>query len=276
MLGSAVIVFREVLEAALIISIVMGATRGVAARGRWVLGGIAAGVGGAILVAAFAGAISDAVQGRGQELLNACVLLAAVLMLAWHNIWMSSHGRQLAGEMRKVGHDVSMGVKPLSALALVTFFAVLREGSETALFLYSLSASGAGGTSLLFGGVLGLVGGVVLGVIVYRGLLAIPLRHFFSVTGWLVLLLAAGLAANAAGFLNQAGLLPALAPQMWNTSAILSQGSWAGTLLHILVGYNDRPMGIQVLFYGVTLVVIYAAMRLVGRQHEQSRTAASA
>ncbi|WP_455384520.1 FTR1 family protein, partial [Acidihalobacter prosperus] len=131
MLGSAVIVFREVLEAALIISIVMGATRGVAARGRWVLGGIAAGVGGAIVVAAFAGAISNAVEGRGQELLNAGVLLAAVLMLAWHNIWMSSHGRQLAGEMRKVGHDVSVGVKPLSALALVTFFAVLREGSET-------------------------------------------------------------------------------------------------------------------------------------------------
>ncbi|MEJ2480732.1 MAG: FTR1 family protein [Acidihalobacter sp.] len=276
MLGSAVIVFREVLEAALIVSIVLGATRGVAARGRWVLGGIAAGIGGAIVVAAFAGAISNAVEGRGQELLNASVLLAAVLMLAWHNIWMSSHGRQLAGEMRKVGHDVSVGVKPLSALALVTFFAVLREGSETALFLYSLSASGAGSTSLLLGGVLGMAGGVVLGLVVYRGMLAIPLRHFFSVTGWLVLLLAAGLAANAAGFLNQAGLVPALVPQVWNTSAILSQGSWVGTLLHILVGYNDRPMGIQLLFYGVTLVVIYAAMRLVGRQQQQSRASASA
>ena len=276
MLGSAVIVFREVLEAALIVSIVLGATRGVAARGRWVLGGIAAGVGGAIVVAAFAGAISNAVEGRGQELLNAGVLLAAVLMLAWHNIWMSSHGRQLAGEMRKVGHDVSVGVKPLSALALVTFFAVLREGSETALFLYSLSASGAGSTSLLLGGVLGMAGGVVLGLVVYRGMLAIPLRHFFSVTGWLVLLLAAGLAANAAGFLNQAGLVPALVPQVWNTSAFISQGSWVGTLLHILVGYNDRPMGIQLLFYGVTLFVIYAAMRLVGRQQQQSRASASA
>jgi high-affinity iron transporter len=276
MLGSAVIVFREVLEAALIISIVMGATRGVAARGRWVLGGIAAGIGGAIVVAAFAGAISNAVEGRGQELLNAGVLLAAVLMLAWHNIWMSSHGRQLASDMRKVGHDVSVGVRPLSALALVTFFAVLREGSETALFLYSLSASGAGGASLLLGGMLGLAGGVVLGMVVYRGMLAIPLRHFFSVTGWLVLLLAAGLAANAAGFLNQAGLLPALVPQVWNTSAILNQGSWAGTLLHILVGYNDRPMGVQVLFYGATLVVIYAAMKLVGRQQRNSSASASA
>jgi high-affinity iron transporter len=262
MLGSAVIVFREVLEAALIIAIVMGATRGVAARGRWVAGGIGAGILGAVVVAASAGAISDAVDGRGQELLNAGVLLAAVVMLAWHNIWMSAHGRQLAAQMKRVGHDVSVGAKPLSALALVTLFAVLREGSETALFLYSLSASGAGNQGLLAGGLLGLAAGAVLGLVVYRGLLAIPVSHFFTLTGWLVLLLAAGLAANAAGFLNQAGLLPALVPQVWNSSAILDQQSWAGTLLHILVGYNDRPMGIQLLFYLAVLVGIYSMMRI--------------
>ncbi len=96
MLGSAVIVFREVLEAALIVAIVLGATRGVVGRGRWVGGGIAAGVVGAMVVAAFAGAIADAVQGRGQELFNAAVLLVAVVMLAWHNAWMTAHGREIA------------------------------------------------------------------------------------------------------------------------------------------------------------------------------------
>lgn len=267
MLGSAIIVFREVLEAALIVAIVMGATRGVAERGRWVSGGVGGGVMGALVVAVFAGAISDAVDGSGQELLNAGILLAAVAMLAWHNIWMSAHGRELARQMKQVGHDVSMGIKPLSALALVTFFAVLREGSETALFLYSLSTSGAGGYGLLAGGLLGLAAGVVLGVVIYRGLLAVPLSHFFSFTGWLILLLAAGLAANAAGFLNQAGVLPALAPQVWDSSALLDQQSWIGTLLHILVGYNDRPMGIQLLFYLVVLFGVLAMMRMAsGRQ----------
>lgn len=264
MLGSAIIVFREVLEAALIIAVVMGATRGVQGRGRWVAGGIASGLVGAVVVAVFAGAIADAVQGRGQELLNASVLLAAVLMLAWHNVWMSAHGRELAAQMKKVGHDVSVGSKPLSALALVTLFAVLREGSETALFLYSLSASGAGSHGLLFGGLFGLAAGTALGVVVYRGLLAIPIRHFFNFTGWLVLLLAGGLAANAAAFLNQAGLLPAISQQVWNSGWLLRQDSWPGTLLHILVGYTDRPMGIQVLFYAVTLIVIYSLMRLLG------------
>ena len=94
MLGSAVVVFRETLEAALIVAIVMGASRGVAARGRWIAGGVVLGIVGALVVAAFAGAISEAVQGRGQELFNAAVLLVAVAMLAWHNVWMSSHARK--------------------------------------------------------------------------------------------------------------------------------------------------------------------------------------
>ncbi len=263
MLGSAVIVFREVLEAALIVAIVMGASRGVAMRGRWVGGGIVLGILGAVVVAFFAGAIADAVEGRGQEILNASILLAAVLMLAWHNIWMSAHGRKLASEMARLGHDVGVGVRPLSAMLVVTALAVLREGAETVLFLYGLGASGTNQAAMLAGGFAGLAGGVVVGVLLYQGLLRIPLRHFFSVTSWIVLLLAAGLAANAAGYLNQAGLLPALAPEVWDTSAILSQNGMIGELLHILVGYNDRPSGIQLVFYIATLLSIFAGMRLV-------------
>jgi high-affinity iron transporter len=266
MLGAALIVFREVLEAALIVAIVMGATRGVAGRGRWVSAGIVLGVAGATVVAVFAGAIADAVEGRGQELLNAGVLLAAVGMLAWHNVWMSGHGRKISQQLKQVGRDVSVGTKPLSALALVTLFAVLREGSETVLFLYGLMATGTGHLALLVGGMAGLCGGAALGWLLYRGLLAIPVGQFMTTVGWMILLLAAGLAANAAAFLNQAGLIPSLAPQVWDTSHIISQESWLGTLLHILVGYNDRPMGIQLVFYVATLTVIYALMRTVGAQ----------
>jgi len=278
MLGTAVIVFREVLEAALIVAIVMGASLGVAARGRWVSAGIALGVFVALVVAAFAGAISDAVQGRGQEILNASILLAAVVMLAWHNVWMSAHGRKLADEMKRVGHDVRVGARPLSAILVVTALAVMREGSETVLFLYGLAASGTQRLQLLGGGLLGLAAGVLLGVVLYRGLLRIPLRHFFAVTGWIVLLLGAGLAANAAGYLSQAGLLPTLTPEVWNTASILSQDGAVGQLLHILVGYNDRPSGMQLVFYVVTLVTVLALMRLVGTAdgHHDGRPPANA
>jgi len=264
MLGSAVIVFREVLEAALIIALVLGATRGVAGRGRWIGGGVVAGILGATVVAAFAGAISDALDGRGQEIFNAAILLSAVAMLAWHNAWMASHGKALVQEMRRVGQDVSIGARPLTALGIVCAVAVLREGSETVLFLYSLAASGSSWSATALGGAMGLAGGAAVGLLLYRGLLAIPVRHFFTVVSWMVVLLASGLAATAAGFLNQAGLLPSFGMEMWNSSAILAQDSWLGMLLHILVGYADRPMGIQLVFYGVTLATIVVLMRLLG------------
>jgi len=275
MLGSAVIVFRETLEAALIVAIVMGASRGVAARGRWIAGGVVLGIAGALIVAAFAGAISQAVQGRGQELFNATVLLVAVAMLAWHNVWMSSHARKHVEEMRHLGHDVSVGAKPLSAMLAVTALAVLREGAETVLFLYGLIASG-GTAGLVLGAILGLIGGTGVGVLLYFGLLRVPLRHFFTVTGVIVLLLAAGLASSAAGFLVQAGLLPPLIDQVWDTSGILNAGSLVGRMLHVLVGYNDRPTGIELLFYVVTLATILALMRIFGARATRAARAHAA
>ena len=155
MLGALVIVFREVLEAGLIVGIVMAATRGVAGRGRWILIGIGAGVVGSAVVAAFAGVISEAFEGAGQELFNAGVLGAAVVMLMWHNAWMARHGREIADEMRRVGTAVSEGVKPLTALAIVVGLAVLREGSEVVLFLYGIMASGTSASALVSGGVTG-------------------------------------------------------------------------------------------------------------------------
>src|SRR3954451_23683726 len=151
MLGALIIVFREVIEAGLIIGIVMAATRGVTDRGRWVSIGIIARVVGASVVALFAGAISQAFEGSGQELFNASVLSIAVVMLMWHNAWMARHGRELATQMRDVGVAVSEGAKPLTALAVVVGLAVLREGSEVVLFLYGIMASGTSASSLAVG-----------------------------------------------------------------------------------------------------------------------------
>ena len=264
MLGSAIVVFRETLEAALIIAIVMGASRGIAARGRWIAGGVALGVAGALAVALFAGAIAQAVEGRGQELFNAGVLLAAVAMLAWHNVWMSSHARKHVAQIHHLGHDVRVCLKPLSAMLAVTALAVLREGAETVLFLYGLWAGGGGRGELALGATAGLGAGALVGVLLYLGLLSVPLRHFFTVTGLIVLLLAAGLAAGAAGYLTQAGLLPPISEEVWDTSGLLSVESLPGRVLHVLVGYRDRPTGIELLFYTVTFATIAALMRIVG------------
>jgi high-affinity iron transporter len=113
MFGALVIVFREVIEAGLIIGIVLAATRGISGRGHWVAAGVLLGTLGAGIVALFAEAIANAFEGSGQELLNASVLGAAVVMLMWHTVWMARHGREMAAEMAAVGAAVTAGKRPM-------------------------------------------------------------------------------------------------------------------------------------------------------------------
>jgi high-affinity iron transporter len=273
MAATALIVFREVFEAALIVSIVLAATLGVAGRGRWVTAGVATGLGGAAVLAVLAGEVASAAAGMGQEYLNATILFAAVVMLGWHNVWMTRHARELKGRISALGEAVTTGARPLYAVAIVVGLAVLREGSEVVLFLYGIAVAGTSQSAeMLAGGVLGLAGGVAIGVALYFGLLRIPTRHLFVITGGLILFLAAGLAAQGAGYLVQADTLPPLGRALWDTSHILSEQSIVGQALHTLVGYIARPAGVQLLFYFVTLVVIGGLMRLLRPGSARSQT----
>lgn len=262
MLGALVIVFREVLEAGLIVGIVLAATRGVTGRGRWIMIGIGAGIVGAAAVAMFAGAISQAFQGAGQELFNAGVLALAVVMLMWHNAWMARHGREMAAEMRQIGSAVSEGAKPLTALAVVVGLAVLREGSEVVLFLYGIMASDTSGGSLLVGSLLGIAAGAAFTGLTYFGLLAIPQRYIFSVTSWLIALLAAGMAAQSVHYLYNAGIINVLGETVWDTSWLLTESSLFGKLLHTLIGYTSQPSRLQLIAYIGTLFAMGILMRI--------------
>ncbi len=272
MLGALIIVFREVIEAGLVVGIVMAATRGVPRRFGWIAGGVAVGLGIAGLVAAFAGSIADSFQGVGQELFSAVVLAAAIVMLMWHNAWMAAHGRQMGESFKRLGADVSAGARPLAALAVVVGAAVLREGAEVVLFLYGIIASGTSEAALLAGGLLGVAGGAALSALTYFGLISIPSRYVFSVTTWLITLLAAGMAAQAVQFLASAQVLTVLDSVVWDTSSLLSEKSIAGRVLHALVGYADRPTQMQVLAYAATLLAGLLLTRFAGRTVASART----
>jgi high-affinity iron transporter len=262
-LPSLVIVFREVFEAGLIVGIVMAVTSGVAGRGRWIAGGVAAGILGACAVAVFTGGLSQLFGGAGQELFNACILGFAVLMLGWHNVWMARHGRELAAEMRAAGKAVVDGSKSLAALAVVVTIAVLREGSEVVLFLYGVAAAeGGASVGMLIGGVIGLILGSLVCLLTYLGLVTIPTRYLFGVTSTLIALLAAGMAAQAIAFLQQADILTAFDQTVWDTSWILSDESWLGRALHTLIGYVDQPTAMQLIVYAATLAAIIVLMKL--------------
>ena len=268
MLASAIIIFREVLEAALIIGILAAATRTISGSRRWLAAGVLVGLVGSAIVAASTDAIGELANGIGQELFNAIVLGIAVLMLAWHNIWMSAHGAALAVNAKNLGSDIKDGRSECSALFLIVGLAVLREGSESVLFLYGIAASeGSDQFSMLLGGILGVVAGSVVGYGIYAGLLRLPVRWFFTATGVLVQLLAASMASQAAHYLIQADLLPSLAAPLWDSSALLSEQSVAGKLLHTLIGYESHPAGMQLVFYVAALLVIGTGMRLVAARH---------
>jgi high-affinity iron transporter len=273
LLAAALIVFREVLEAGLIVGVVLAATEGVPRRGRWIAGGIAAGVCGASLVALFAQQLSNAFAGSGQSIFNAAVLCVAVTMLSWHVLWMSSHAREMVRDAKALGARIASGDATLVAMASVVAVAILREGSEVVLFLFGVASSaGESPGAMAVGGGLGMAGGAVLSWVIYRGLLTIPAGKLFSVTNALVALLAAGMAGQAAVFLVQAGWIPSLGDQLWDTSGLLSDDSLVGRALHALVGYSDRPMGVQLAVYLAVLAALIGLGRLIASPRRTSNT----
>jgi len=262
MIAALIIVFREVFEAGLIVGIVMAATQGVPHNGRWVSGGVAAGVVGSCIVAMFAGALSQAFEGIGQELFNAAILLVAVVMLTWHNVWMSRHGKELAEKFKAVGQEVAEGSRSLLALAIVVCVAVLREGFEVVMFLYGVLASEGIG-QVAIGGACGLALGALVCFATYRGLLNIPQRYLFGVTGVMIAFLAAGMAAQAVLFLEQANIVTVLGGTVWDTSWLLSQDGVVGRVLHTLIGYSDQPSGAQLVAYLIVLAVMFTLMKML-------------
>lgn len=273
MLASAVIVFREVLEACLIVSIILAATVGVPGSRRFIAIGVAAGVAGAGLFALFADWLAALFDGTGQDMFNAAAMTVAVVMLTWHNVWMSKHGREMAAHMQDVGRSVNEGTTDIAMLAVVVGLAVLREGGETILFLYGIAASGQNGVGqMAIGLALGAGAGIATGAALYLGLLRIPHRRLFAVTSAMVTLLAAGMAAQAVTFFSAAGVLSYADNPLWDTSAILSEDSIAGRLLHTLMGYVDRPNLVQLSVWAATI----AAITLLSRMAATSLSAAKA
>ena len=272
MIAALIIVFREVFEAGLIVGIVLAVTRTVPHRNAWIGGGVLAGVLAACAVAVFAGALSNLCAGMGQELFNALILIIAVVMLTWHNVWMARHGSELAGELRAAGQAVVDGSKSLLALAVVVGVAVLREGSEVVLFLYGVLAGGDTAWGVALGGFAGLLLGAAVCLLTYWGLVKIPTRTLFATTTVLIALLAAGMAAQAVQYLDNAGVISVLGRRLWDSSGVLPQDGMLGRLLHTLIGYTDRPTELQLLAYLATLALM-AALAWVATPTRRPRTA---
>lgn len=264
MISFAIIVFREMLEIALILGVLLAATPGLAKRNRWIIIGCLVGIIGSLIVAAFSQRISDAMQGMGQEVFNATILLGTAILIAGTVIWMKTHAKAITQELKEVGRAVVQGQKPLYTIAVVVALAVLRDGSEIVMFTHGSLAAGQSIPSIVGGSIIGLVVGTVAGIGICYGLLKFATRFIFNLTSWMLILLAAGMVSQAIGFLSAAGYVSELISPLWDTSAIVAESSLIGGILHTLVGYSERPSGMQFLCYILTLIGISIVLKLYG------------
>ncbi len=256
MFSVVIIIFREVVEIALVVGVLLAATKGMTGRRRWVSAGIALGTLGSVVLAFFTRSLSEGFGGRAQEVLNACVLFAAAVLIGWTVIWMRVHGRRMTEQIKQIGKAVAADEKPLHTLAVVAGLSTLREGSEAVLFTYGVLAAGQSVASVIAGFAVGIALGVLTGAALYLGLVKIPAKQLFSVTSILLVFLAAGMVSQGLAFLSSVGFVPELGTALWDTSSFLPEAGIVGRFLNVLIGYVEKPSGIQALGYFLTLAGI--------------------
>lgn len=272
MISTLIILFREALEAMLVIGIAMAASKGIHANLRWIYGGVVGGLIIAGIVALFADMIAGSMSGMGQEYFNATVLISAALLMIWTAIWMRKHGKEISMRIHQTCSEVTGSGKAMIMLSIVVGLAVAREGAEVVLFLHGVVATGNGETAgILIGGLTGLLLGVLVAMAIYRSLIRVPVKHLFSVVTSLIVLLAAGMASQGVAYLVMVDALPALGQSIWNTSNIIPDHSLPGQVLQSLMGYDDRPSGMQALTFVAVLLITWLALRAQNKHHQGKR-----
>ena len=276
MLSTAIIIFREVFEIVLILGAVLAATSDLKGRGKWITGGMLAGLFGSAMVAVFTETISNGFDGLGQEVFNAMVLFAAAAVIGCTVLWMQQHSYKLRAKVKEVGAAIAEGDLPFITLSVIIALAMLREGSEIVLFTYSMILSGQSAWSIGSGAVVGLIGGLAVGGAFYFGLLRMSPKYFFKITSAILMLLVAGMVSQGFGFLVAAGYFENFSKVVWDTSHIISEQGIVGQSLEVLMGYTSRPMQIQLLAYVMTLGGLIGTVKIMDRKHKISMPKAAA
>lgn len=265
MLASALITFREGLEAALIVGIVLGVLRklGRAERSRPVWSGVLAAVVVSIAAGLALNALGVAFEGRAEMIFEGLAMLLAAGVLTWMIFWMQRQGRQIQAQLEL---DVRRAVTVGSTWALfsLAFVAVVREGIETVLFL-TAAAFSATPTQTLVGGAGGLIAAMVLGWLMFAAGRRLDVRAFFRVTGALLILFAAGLVAHGVHELQEAAVLPVVVEHVWDINPVLDENGTIGTFLKALFGYNGNPSLLETVSYVVYYLMIGVVIGLKQR-----------
>jgi high-affinity iron transporter len=257
MLKIAIVIFREFLEISILLGIVLAATKSLSGRIQYIIAGVLIGVVGASVLAFFTTQLAMAFGGFGDEIFDVGVILLTVFVLGWTAVWMRGYSSQIKEEVSLVASRIAKGNAHKVILTLIVAGTIFREGSEVVLFIYSFSSSQSlSGEQYLLGFAIGSLGGLVVGSALYMGLLKFAARYIFKVCFVLLILIAAGLAAEAAGILTSIGFITVLTQPAWDSSWFVADQSIFGKLLKILVGYESKPNLMQLVFYCGTIGIL--------------------
>lgn len=267
MLKLFVVLFRETLEISVILSIVLAATQNIQNRSKYIYIGLALGIMGAIAMAISTSYISNIFEGYGQEIINAIILLVAASLIVWTVIWIKSHTRKVITKIKTCSSEVYSGESSLISLSIIVAATIFREGAEISLFSYGILFTTPKHELLntILGGIAGFLLAAGFGFALYKGIISVSGKYLFKVSTILLSLVAASMASQASTLLVASEIINVLTTPLWNSSALLSQGSVLGTILNNLIGYVDRPSGIEVVFYFGTLLIIFVLSSFIKR-----------
>jgi high-affinity iron transporter len=255
---------REGIEAALIIGIVLGAVRKInradLISAIW-FGSLSAFIV-SVLAAILLTRFGFELEGTAEPIFEGSTMLLAAGILTWMIFWMNQQSRSLKSEL-EIGVNKAAASTSKQALFWLAFVAVVREGLELALFL-TASAFTSGAQQTLIGSILGLCTAVLLGWVLFASTVRLNLRRFFQVTGFLLILFAAGLVGRSIHEFNEVGWIPAIIEHVWNLNAFIDEKSTLGELLIALFGYNGNPSLTEVIAYFAYLASVFVALKFSG------------
>lgn len=284
MLPTYLLSLREGLEAALIIGIVLGAVNKIRRKDLsptvWL--GVSGAVGVSILTAIVLTSFGMSLKDPAEAIFEGITMLIAAGILTWMIFWMGKQARFLKSELEAGVNKAAAGAGK-TAVFWLAFIAVVREGIELALFITAAFFAGnqGGNTSevlqTLIGTILGVGTAALLSWTLFATTVRLDLRRFFQVTGFLLILFAAGLIAHSVYEFNEVGWIPAIVEHVWNVDTIISESSLLGQLLKTLFGYNSSPSLTEMIaYFGYLAVVIglwrreTAAVKAPAASHSQA------
>jgi high-affinity iron transporter len=256
-----VVVFRETLEAGLIVGIILTVLHRLRAM-RYaprVWTGTALAVGASVLAGWLLGLATQTTQGQWETAIEGVISLVACGVLTHMVFWMDRQAKRIRPEI-ETRVETAVSREDLIAIALLPFLAVFREGAETVLFLKAVAIQNSGAVSLA-GGLLGGALAAAVTAVIFVGGRRVPLKPLFRSTGLLLLLMAAGMLAYGIHELEELGWIPQLVYPVWNINHLLNEKEGVGSFLKALFGYNGNPSLTEVIAYGGYLVLVVRALR---------------